>query len=119
MPLDHYVTLGRSGLRVSPFALGAMTFGEDPPGAGCSVEESEKILASYLDLGGNFIDTANFYTNGHSEQILGDFFAAHPGRREHVVLASKFFGNLFPGDPNGGGAGRTSIIAQLHESLRR
>ena len=44
MPLDHYVTLGRSGLRVSPFALGAMTFGEDPPGAGCSVEESEKIL---------------------------------------------------------------------------
>ncbi|MCI2420903.1 aldo/keto reductase [Saccharopolyspora sp. K220] len=119
MPLDHYVTLGRSGLRVSPFALGAMTFGEDPPGAGCSVEESEKILASYLDRGGNFIDTANFYTNGHSEKILGDFFAARPGRREHVVLASKFFGNLFPGDPNGGGAGRSSIIAQLDETLRR
>ena len=119
MPLDHYVTLGRSGLRVSPFALGAMTFGEDPGGAGCSVEESEKILATYLDHGGNFIDTANFYTNGHSEKILGDFFAAHPGRREHVVLASKFFTNLFPGDPNGGGAGRTSIIAQLHETLRR
>ncbi len=119
MPLDHYVTLGRSGLRVSPFALGAMTFGEDPGGAGCSVEESEKILATYLDRGGNFIDTANFYTNGHSEKILGDFFAAHPGRREHVVLASKFFANLFPGDPNGGGAGRTSIIAQLDETLRR
>ncbi|MET7328410.1 aldo/keto reductase [Nonomuraea sp. NPDC005650] len=119
MPLDHYVTLGRSGLRVSPFALGAMTFGEDPGGAGCSVEESEKILATYLDLGGNFIDTANFYTNGHSEKILGDFFAARPGRRERVVLASKFFGNLFPGDPNGGGAGRTSIRAQLDETLRR
>jgi aryl-alcohol dehydrogenase-like predicted oxidoreductase len=119
MPLDHYVTLGRSGLRVSPFALGAMTFGEDPGGAGTSVEESEKILATYLDLGGNFIDTANFYTNGHSERILGDYFAAHPGRREHVVLASKFFTNLFPGDPNGGGAGRTSIMAQLDESLRR
>jgi aryl-alcohol dehydrogenase-like predicted oxidoreductase len=119
MPLDHYVTLGRSGLRVSPFALGAMTFGEDPGGAGCSVEESEKILATYLELGGNFIDTANFYTNGHSEKILGDFFAAHPGRRSHVVLASKFFTNLFPGDPNGGGAGRTSIIAQLNETLRR
>jgi len=86
MPLDHYVTLGRSGLRVSPFALGAMTLGEDPPGAGCSPEESEKILETYLDLGGNFIDTANFYTNGHSEKILGDFFAAHRGRREHVVL---------------------------------
>ena len=76
MPLDQYVTLGRSGLRVSPFALGAMTFGEDPGGAGSSVEESEKILATYLDRGGNFIDTANFYTNGHSEKILGDFFAA-------------------------------------------
>jgi aryl-alcohol dehydrogenase-like predicted oxidoreductase len=119
MPLDHYVTLGRSGLRVSPFALGAMTFGEDVGGAGCSVEESEKILATYLDLGGNFIDTANFYTNGHSEKILGDYFAAQPGRRQHVVLASKFFGNMSPGDPNGGGAGRGSIIAQLDESLRR
>ncbi|MEU7335214.1 aldo/keto reductase [Streptomyces sp. NPDC007074] len=119
MPLDHYVTLGRSGLRVSPFALGAMTFGEDPGGAGCSVEESEKILAAYLDRGGNFIDTANFYTNGHSESILGDFFAARPGQRDRVVLASKFFTNLFPGDPNGGGAGRRSVIAQLDESLRR
>ncbi len=96
-----------------------MTFGEDPGGAGCSVEESEKILATYLDLGGNFVDTANLYTNGHSEKILGDFFAARPGRREHVVLASKFFANLFPGDPNGGGAGRSSIIAQLDETLRR
>ncbi|MGW5359311.1 aldo/keto reductase [Actinopolymorpha pittospori] len=119
MPLDHYVTLGRSGLRVSPFALGAMTFGEDPGGAGCSVPESERILDSYLDRGGNFIDTANFYTNGHSERILGDFFAARPGRRERVVLASKFFTNLFPGDPNGGGAGRGSITAQLDETLRR
>jgi aryl-alcohol dehydrogenase-like predicted oxidoreductase len=119
MSLDHYVTLGRSGLRVSPFALGAMTFGGDPGGAGSSVEESEKILATYLDQGGNFIDTANFYTNGHSEKILGDFFAAGPGRRDRVVLASKFFTNMFPGDPNGGGAGRRSIIAQLDESLRR
>ena len=116
MPLDHYVTLGRSGLRVSPFALGAMTFGEDPAAAGASVEESEQILAAYLDRGGNFIDTANFYTNGHSEKILGDFFAAQPGRRERVVLASKFFGNLYPGDPNGGGAGRGAIIAQLDET---
>ncbi|WUH92922.1 aldo/keto reductase [Streptomyces sp. NBC_00433] len=119
MALDHYVTLGRSGLRVSPFALGAMTFGEDPGGAGCSVEESGRILSSYLDLGGNFIDTANFYTNGHSERILGDYFAARPGRRERVVLASKFFGNLFPGDPNGGGAGRTAVRAQLDATLRR
>jgi aryl-alcohol dehydrogenase (NADP+) len=119
MSLDHYVTLGRSGLRVSPFALGAMTFGTDPGGAGTSVEESERILSTYLDLGGNFIDTANFYTNGHSEKILGEYFAARPGRRDRVVLASKFFTNMFPGDPNGGGAGRSSIRAQLHQSLRR
>jgi aryl-alcohol dehydrogenase-like predicted oxidoreductase len=119
MSLDHYVTLGRSGLQVSPFALGAMTFGEDEGGAGCSVEESEKILGTYLDRGGNFIDTANFYTNGHSEKILGDFFAAQPGRRDRVVLASKFFTNMYPGDPNGGGAGRKSIIAQLEKTLRR
>jgi aryl-alcohol dehydrogenase-like predicted oxidoreductase len=119
MPLDHYVTLGRSGLRVSPLALGAMTFGEDPGGAGCSVAESEKILQAYLDRGGNFIDTANFYTNGHSEAILGDYFAARPGLREHVALASKFFFNMHPGDPNGGGAGRGSILHQLEQTLRR
>jgi len=119
MPLDQYVTLGRSGLRVSPFALGAMTFGEDAGGAGSSVEESEKILATYLDRGGNFVDTANFYTNGHSEKILGDWFAANRGQRDRVVLASKFFANMYPGNPNGGGAGRSSIRRQLHETLRR
>ena len=75
MPLDHYLTLGRSGLRVSPFALGAMTFGEDFGGAGCGPEDSETILDGYLGRGGNFIDTANFYTNGHSEKILGDYLA--------------------------------------------
>src|SRR5882762_1642328 len=68
MPLDHYVTLGRSGLRVSPFCLGAMTFGEDL-GWGSSVEESEAIIDRYLELGGNFVDTANLYTKGHSEKI--------------------------------------------------
>ncbi|MFI5910615.1 aldo/keto reductase [Dactylosporangium sp. NPDC051541] len=119
MPLDHFVTLGRSGLRVSPLALGAMTFGEDPGAAGCSVEESEKILTAYLEQGGNFVDTANFYTNGHSERILGDYFAARPGERDRVVLASKFFTNMHPGNPNAGGAGRSAIRFQLHETLRR
>ncbi|HEX7308751.1 aldo/keto reductase [Lentzea sp.] len=116
MPLDHYVTLGRSGLRVSPFALGAMTFGEDPGAAGCSVEESERILKAYLDRGGNFVDTANFYTNGHSEKILGDYLGTN---RQSVVLASKFFFNMHPGDPNGGGAGRGAIRRQLEQTLRR
>ncbi|MFF3754901.1 aldo/keto reductase [Streptomyces sp. NPDC002018] len=118
MALDSYVSLGRSGLKVSPFCLGAMNFGEDG-GMGCSVEESEKILQTYLDRGGNFIDTANFYTNGHSEAILGDFFAARPGLRDRLVLATKFFGNLHLGDPNGGGAGRKAITGQVEESLRR
>ncbi|MDQ1567782.1 MAG: hypothetical protein QOF96_2662 [Actinomycetota bacterium] len=116
--LDSYITLGRSGLRVSPLSLGTMTFGEDS-GWGASPEASEAMLAEYLDRGGNVVDTANIYTNGHSEKIVGDFFAALPGRRERVVLSTKFFANLHPGDPNGGGAGRKALIAQLEESLRR
>lgn len=118
MTLDSYVTLGRSGLRVSPLCLGAMTFGEEG-GWGSSVEESETVLQTYLDRGGNFVDTANFYTNGHSEKIIGDFFAKRPGTRDRVVLASKFFGNMHPGDPNGGGAGRKAILDQLEQTLRR
>ena len=118
MALDSYVTLGRSGLRVSPFTLGTMTFGDDH-GWGASPAESTNVLAAYLDHGGNSIDTANIYTNGHSEKILGDFFAAHPERRDRVVLGTKFFANLHTGDPNGGGAGRKGILHQLEDSLRR
>jgi aryl-alcohol dehydrogenase-like predicted oxidoreductase len=118
LPVDSYVTLGRSGLRVSPFTLGTMTFGNDL-GWGTSPEESARILAAYLDRGGNSVDTANIYTNGHSEEIIGDWFAAHPGRRDRVVLGTKFFGNLYAGDPNGGGAGRKGIVQQLENSLRR
>ena len=75
MSLDHYATLGDSGLRVSPFCLGAMTFGEDW-GWGADVATSEAILASYIERGGNFIDTANAYTKGHSETIIGDYLRA-------------------------------------------
>jgi aryl-alcohol dehydrogenase-like predicted oxidoreductase len=118
MPLDHYVTLGRSGLRVSPLCLGAMTFGEDL-GWGSSVEESQQIIDRYIDLGGNFIDTANFYTKSHSEKIIGDHVGRHSSRRERLVIATKFSGNLYPGDPNGGGSGRKSILAACENSLRR
>ena len=118
MPLNSYVTLGRSGLRVSPFCLGGMTFGEDL-GWGSSVPYSEAILSRYLENGGNFIDTANIYTKGHSEKIIGDFFAQRKGKRDRVVIATKFFCNLFAGDPNGGGASRKAIVAQCEESLRR
>ena len=71
MALGDYVSLGRSGLRVSPFCLGTMTFGEDW-GWGSTVEDSQGILDRFIDLGGNFIDTANGYTKGHSEKIIGD-----------------------------------------------
>ena len=118
MPLDHYVTLGRSGLRVSPLCLGAMTFGEDL-GWGSSVEESQRIIDRFIELGGNFIDTANFYTKSHSEKIIGDHIGRHSARRDRLVLATKFSGNLYPGDPNGGGSSRKSILAACENSLRR
>ncbi|HVZ85905.1 MAG TPA: aldo/keto reductase [Polyangia bacterium] len=118
MALDHYVTLGRSGLRVSPLCLGAMTFGEDL-GWGSSVEESQQIMDRYIAAGGNFIDTANFYTKSHSEKIIGDHIGRHPSRRDRLVIATKFSGNLYPGDPNGGGSGRKSIIGACENSLRR
>ena len=118
MSLTSYVTLGRSGLRVSPFTLGTMTFGEDL-GWGASPEESAKILAAYLDQGGNSVDTANVYTNGHAEVIVGDYLASRPAVRDQIVLGTKFFWNLRPGDPNGGGPGRKAVIQQLENSLRR
>jgi len=118
MSLDHYVTLGRSGLRVSPLCLGAMTFGEDL-GWGSSVEESQRIIDRYAERGGNFIDTANFYTKSHSEKIIGDHVGRHPARRDRLVIATKFSGNLYPGDPNAGGSGRKAIIGSLENSLRR
>jgi aryl-alcohol dehydrogenase-like predicted oxidoreductase len=118
MQLDHYVTLGHSGLRVSPICLGTMTFGEEL-GWGSSVEESQRIMDRFIELGGNFIDTANFYTKSHSEKIIGDHVGRHPARRDRLVLATKFSGNLYPGDPNGGGSGRKSIISACENSLRR
>jgi aryl-alcohol dehydrogenase-like predicted oxidoreductase len=118
MALNDYVTLGRSGLRVSPFCLGAMTFGEDW-GWGASVAESESIIARFLERGGNFIDTANVYTKGHSEKIIGDHVGRHAAKRDRVVIATKFVTNLFRGDPNGGGSNRKAVVAQCEESLRR
>lgn len=118
MSINSFTTLGHSGLRVSPVCLGGMTFGEDN-GWGTSVKDSEAIIASYLAHGGNFVDTANIYTKGHSEKIIGDFFGGKSGQRDRTVIATKFFCNLFPGDPNGGGAGRKAIIKQCEESLRR
>ncbi len=118
MPLNHYVTLGKSGLRVSPLCLGAMTFGDDW-GWGASVAESEAMIARFLERGGNFIDTANIYTMGHSERIVGDFIGRDRRRRDRVVIATKFFANMHPGDPNGGGTNRKSMTIACEHSLRR
>ncbi len=118
MSLKHYLSLGNSGLRVSPFCLGAMTFGQDW-GFGSDEAESKQVLDRYLDLGGNFIDTANVYTKGHSEAIIGDHIGRIPSRRDRVVIATKFFGSMYSGDPNGGGASRKSLTSACEESLRR
>src|SRR5580692_3084154 len=118
MSLQHYVSLGRSGVRVSPLCLGAMTFGEEW-GFGSGVEESQRILDRYLSLGGNFIDTANGYTKGHSEKIIGDHIGRYPAKRDRLVLATKFLSNMYRGDPNGGGANRKAIVEQCEQSLRR
>ena len=118
MPLNHFVSLGKSGLRVSPLCLGTMTFGQDW-GWGSSVEDSQRVLDRYLELGGNFLDTANVYTKGHSEKIIGDHPGRHSSKRDRVVIATKFYGSMYPGDPNGGGASRKSITAACEQSLRR
>ena len=118
MPLDHYVTLGRSGLKVSPFCLGAMTFGEEW-GFGADVATSQRVLDLYVERGGNFVDTANLYTKGNSERIIGEHLAGDPAKRQRLVLATKFSANMFSGDPNGGGASRKAIVAQCEASLRR
>ena len=118
MSLTAHATLGRSGLRISPFTLGTMTFGEDH-GWGSSPADSKSMLAAYLDRGGNSIDTANIYTNGHAEAIVGEYFDGQSALRDRVVIGTKFFANLFEGDPNGGGPGRKAIVQQLDNSLRR
>ncbi len=118
MKLDDYRTLGRSGLRVSPLCLGTMTFGEDW-GWGSSVADSVRIMDAYFEAGGNFLDTANIYTKGHSEKIIGDHIGHDPRKRERAVIATKFFGGLRTGDPNCGGAGRKAVMNACEHSLRR
>ena len=115
--LDSYVTLGRSGLRVSPLCLGTMTFGTEW-GWGSEEKVARAVFDSYLDAGGNFLDTANVYTEGHSEELLGKFILDR-GLRHRVVLATKFTFNADPGDPNAGGNGRKNIHRAVEDSLRR
>ncbi len=114
----NYKTVGRSGLRVSPVCLGGMTFGDDW-GWGADETESEKIIKRFMEIGGNFIDTANVYTNNHSEKIIGNVVGRHSSTRAGMVLATKFGMNVFPYNPNGGGNGTKAIMENVHHSLRR
>jgi aryl-alcohol dehydrogenase-like predicted oxidoreductase len=116
--LDDYVTFGRSGLRVSRYALGAFNFGGS---SAWSVDAPTTIamIARYRALGGNFIDTANIYGGGESESFIGDYLAATPGAREQLVIASKFGGVTQAGDPNAAGGGRKAVMQACEASLRR
>src|SRR5918998_1400483 len=111
----RYKLLGRTGLRVSELCLGTMTFGEDW-GWGAPKEECARILDAYAAAGGNFIDSANRYTDGSSEAILGELIAPD---RERWVLGTKYGLSMRPDDPNAGGGHRKNLVHALESSLRR
>lgn len=111
----RYKLLGRSGLKVSEICLGTMTFGEEW-GWGANKEESRKIFDAYVEAGGNFIDTANRYTEGSSEKYVGEFIAP---RREQFVLATKYTLFMREGDPNSAGNHRKNMVQSLEASLKR
>jgi aryl-alcohol dehydrogenase-like predicted oxidoreductase len=111
----NYRLFGRSGLKVSEISLGTMTFGDDW-GWGAAKEESRKIYDAYRDAGGNFIDTANVYTNGTSESLVGEFIRDH---RQSVVLATKYTNAMAGNDPNAAGNHRKSMVQAVEASLRR
>src|SRR3982751_4720997 len=104
LSLQSYRLLGRSGLRVSPLSLGTMTFGADW-GWGADEDESRRLVDTYVDRGGNFIDTASMYTAGSSERLLGKFMA---DKREQLVVATKYTMSRRADDPNAGGNHRKS-----------
>ena len=116
MNLTDFRTLGRSGLVVSPLALGTMTFGT--PRWGSADDVSEAIFNQYVEAGGNFIDTADVYAKGRSEELVGGYVARR-GLRDQLVLATKFGFNTQPGNPHAGGNGRKHIYQALEGSLRR
>lgn len=113
--LDHYRLLGRSGLRVSPMALGTMTFGIDKAW-GTDEAEARRIVDHYAERGGNSIDTANFYADGGSERMLGRILKE---RRHRFVIASKYTLTAARGDPNASGNQRKSMVRAVEDSLRR
>ncbi|MGU3383220.1 aldo/keto reductase [Methylobacterium sp. D53M] len=116
MDLRHYRTLGRSGLAVSPLALGTMTFGAARWGSDATV--SAAIFDRYVEAGGNFLDTADVYAGGASETMLGDLIAAR-GLRDRLVVATKSGFPRAQGTPLAGGNSARNIRSGLESSLRR
>lgn len=111
----RYKLLGRSGLRVSELALGTMTFGDDW-GWGAPPEEARRQYERFREAGGNFVDTANNYTNGSAEKIVGALVASERGA---IVLASKYTIAWRPGDPNAAGNHRKNMVQSVEASLKR
>jgi len=111
----RYTLFGSTGLRVSELFLGAMTFGEQG-GVGAPPEECRRILDAYAEAGGNVVDTASNYRGGASEQILGELLQ---GRRDRVVLSTKYTVSRDSGDPNAAGNHRKNLRLSLETSLRR
>jgi len=118
MRLNEFTTLGRTGLRVTPLCLGAMGFGTGW-GWGADEKSSFQMLDQYFDAGGNFIDTADGYQMGQSEEIVGKYVVERK-LRDKAAIATKYtfnFGNI--GNPNAGGNGRKNLYRALEGSLRR
>lgn len=113
----EYYTLGNTGLKVSRLALGTMTFGDDW-GWGADEANARQLFDTYLEAGGNLIDTADLYTNGNSERMLGRF-VKESGTRDRVIISTKFSYNAEPGNPNAGGNGRKNILRAVEGSLQR
>ena len=111
----RYKLLGKSGLRVSELCLGTMTFGEEW-GFGANGDESRAMYDAFREAGGNFVDTANIYTNGTSETMLGEFMNGH---RDSIVLATKYSNSAVMGDPNAGGNNRKAMMREVEASLKR
>ena len=111
----RYRLLGNSGLRVSEAALGTMTLGDDW-GWGAAKDEARRVYDAFREAGGNFIDTANIYTNGTSESFLGDFMKGH---RESVAIATKYTNAAAGADPNAAGNHRKSMVQAVEASLKR
>ena len=111
----QYKLFGKSGLRVSELALGTMTFGEEW-GWGSNKSDSKKVFDVFVKEGGNFIDTANRYTEGTSEKYVGEFINAD---REHFVLATKYTLFMRRDDPNFSGNHRKNMVQALDASLKR